>query len=173
MTRLMDELRSGVLAEEKAHRADLNEICAEAVRRCADAAPRPSLEVRDRSIEVIVNRERLLQVLEHVIRNAQQATPPEGSVTVCGRPGRPAGGPRSGRTPAAAWISSSSATGSSDPSTAPRGSRASASAPTRRASSRASAAAESRSRAHPARARDSSSGSTRAGAGRGGRRTRS
>ncbi|MFZ0499499.1 MAG: XrtA/PEP-CTERM system histidine kinase PrsK [Steroidobacteraceae bacterium] len=82
MTRLMDELRSGVLAEEKAHRADLNEVCAEAVRRCAEAAPRPSLEVRDRSIEIIVNRERLLQVLEHVIRNAQQATPQGGSVTV-------------------------------------------------------------------------------------------
>ncbi len=82
MTRLMDELRSGVVAEEKAHRADLNEVCAEAVRRCAEAAPRPSLEVRDRSIEVIVNRERLLQVLEHVIRNAQQATPQGGSVTV-------------------------------------------------------------------------------------------
>jgi putative PEP-CTERM system histidine kinase len=82
MTRLMDELRSGVRSEEKAHRADLNEVCAEAVRRCSDAAPRPSLEVRDRSIEVIVNRERLLQVLEHVIRNAQQATPRDGSVTV-------------------------------------------------------------------------------------------
>lgn len=82
MTRLMDELRNGVLSEERAHRADLNEACAEAVRRCADAAPRPLLQVRDRSIEVIVNRERLLQVLEHLIRNAQQATPQDGSVTV-------------------------------------------------------------------------------------------
>lgn len=82
MTRLMDELRSGVVAEERAHRVDLNEVCAEAVRRCADSVPRPSLEVRDRGMEVIVNRERLLQVLEHVIRNAQQATPQEGSVTV-------------------------------------------------------------------------------------------
>jgi putative PEP-CTERM system histidine kinase len=82
MTRLMDELRNGVLVEEKTHRADLNEVCAEAVRRCADGVPRPSLQVRDRSIEVIVNRERLLQVLEHVIRNAQQATPQDGSVTV-------------------------------------------------------------------------------------------
>ena len=82
MTRLMDELRNGVLSEERAHRADLNEVSAEAVRRCADAAPRPLLQARDRSIEVIVNRERMLQVLEHLIRNAQQATPPDGSVTV-------------------------------------------------------------------------------------------
>jgi putative PEP-CTERM system histidine kinase len=82
MTRLMDELRGGVLAEERAHRTDLNEICAEAVRRCAAGPPKPQLEVRDRGLEVIVNRERLLQVLEHVIRNAQEATPPDGSVTV-------------------------------------------------------------------------------------------
>lgn len=82
MTRLMDELRSGVVAEEKTHRADLNEICAEAVRRCSGAAPKPAFEVRDRGVEVIVNRERLLQVLEHVIRNAQQATPQDGSITL-------------------------------------------------------------------------------------------
>lgn len=82
MTRLMDELRSGVLAEERTHRADLNEVCAEAVRRCTGASPTPSLDFRDRSIEVIVDRDRLLQVLEHVIRNGQQATPQDGSVTV-------------------------------------------------------------------------------------------
>ncbi|MGH8290647.1 MAG: XrtA/PEP-CTERM system histidine kinase PrsK [Steroidobacteraceae bacterium] len=88
MTRLMDELRSGALTEET-HRAELNQICAEAVRRCASAAPVPSFDARDRTVEVIVNRERLLQVLEHVIRNAQQATPQEGSVTVSvGRAGQ-------------------------------------------------------------------------------------
>jgi putative PEP-CTERM system histidine kinase len=82
MTRLMEELRRGVLSEERTHRAELNEVCAEAVRRCAGGSPTPSFEVRERNIEVIVNRERLLQVLEHVIRNAQQATPRDGAVTV-------------------------------------------------------------------------------------------
>jgi putative PEP-CTERM system histidine kinase len=91
MTRLMEELRSGVVAEERAHRAELNEVCTEAVRRCAGGSPAPSFEVRERSIEVIVNRERLLQVLEHVIRNAQHATPQDGSVTVSvGRAGQQA-----------------------------------------------------------------------------------
>lgn len=89
MTRLMEELRSGVTAEERTHRAELNEVCAEAVRRCADTSPTPSFEVRERGVEVIVNRERLLQVLEHVIRNAQQATPQGGSVVVSvGRTGQ-------------------------------------------------------------------------------------
>ena len=91
MTRLMDELRSGVLSEERTHRAELNEVCTEAVRRCAGASPAPAFEAREHGIEVIVNRERLLQVLEHVIRNAQQATPQDGSVTVSvGRAGQQA-----------------------------------------------------------------------------------
>lgn len=81
MTRLMDELRAGVLAEE-AHRVEMNDLCAEAARRCSETVPTPSLESRDRSVEVVVNRERMLQVLEHVIRNAQEATAKQGSVTV-------------------------------------------------------------------------------------------
>ena len=81
MTRLMEELRRGVLTEQ-AHRVELAELCAEALRRCAGRTPVPLLEVRDRGVEVMLERERLLQVLEHVIRNAQEATPSEGSVSV-------------------------------------------------------------------------------------------
>ena len=79
MTRLMDELRSGVLTEQT-HRVPVAELCAEAIRRCA-GQPRPTLEVHER-VEAVLNRERLLQVLEHLIRNAQEATPADGSVTV-------------------------------------------------------------------------------------------
>ena len=80
MTRLMEDLRSGVLAEQS-HRVQLAETCAEAIRRCAGRAPEPFFDLRERA-EVVVNRERLLQVLEHLIRNAQEATPADGSVTV-------------------------------------------------------------------------------------------
>ncbi len=81
MTRLMDQLRGRALAQES-HRVELNILCAEAVRRCSTATPTPALRTIDRNIEVVLDRERLLQSLEHVIRNAQQATPPEGSVIV-------------------------------------------------------------------------------------------
>ncbi len=80
MTRLMDELRSGVLTEQS-HRVELADLCAEAIRRCCGRAPQPALEVRSRA-EAVLNRERLMQVLEHLIRNAQEATPESGSVTV-------------------------------------------------------------------------------------------
>ena len=80
MTRLMDELRSGVLREQS-QRVELAELSAEAIRRCAGRRPEPALQVRERA-EVLLNRERLAQVLEHLIRNAQEATPEGGSVTV-------------------------------------------------------------------------------------------
>lgn len=79
MTRLMEELRSGVLAGQS-QRIDLAEIGAEVARRCADRSPVPAIEVQDRAVEVVVNRERLLQIVEHVVRNAQEATPVGGSV---------------------------------------------------------------------------------------------
>ena len=80
MTRLMDELRSGMVTEQS-QRVELADACAEAIRRCAGGTPRPLLEVRARA-DVVLNRERLLQVLEHLIRNAQEATAADGSVTV-------------------------------------------------------------------------------------------
>ena len=80
MTRLMDELRSGMVTEQS-QRVELADACAEAIHRCAGGTPRPLLEVRARA-DVVLNRERLLQVLEHLIRNAQDATAASGSVTV-------------------------------------------------------------------------------------------
>ncbi len=81
MTRLMDELRSGVL-EGESHRVELGELCLEAVRRCAGRRPIPVLEMQERGIEVLLQRERLLQVLEHIIRNAQEATASGGDVSL-------------------------------------------------------------------------------------------
>lgn len=81
MNRLMEELRSGVLTE-MARRVELGELCSEVAQRCAARAPGPVLSVQDRGLEVVVNRERLQSVLEHLVRNAQDATPPSGSISL-------------------------------------------------------------------------------------------
>ncbi|HTC50978.1 MAG TPA: XrtA/PEP-CTERM system histidine kinase PrsK [Steroidobacteraceae bacterium] len=81
MTGLMDSLRTGMLIEQP-HRTELSEACAQAVQRCASRHPVPTLHIHDRGAEVIANGERLLHVLEHLIRNAQDATPSDGSVRV-------------------------------------------------------------------------------------------
>jgi len=81
MTRLMDELRSGITID-RTQRIQVIELCREAVERCGDRVPVPSFRAQDRNLEVLANRDRVLHVIEHVIRNAQDATPPAGSISI-------------------------------------------------------------------------------------------
>jgi putative PEP-CTERM system histidine kinase len=81
MNRLMDELRTGI-AIDRTQRINVVEMCREAVERCGSRAPVPTLRANDRSIEITANRDRMLHVIEHVIRNAQDATPTSGTVCV-------------------------------------------------------------------------------------------
>jgi len=81
MTRLMDELRSGI-AMERTQRINVVELCREAVQRCGEREPVPTLKVQDRGLEIVANRDRMLHVIEHVIRNAQDATPSAGTVSL-------------------------------------------------------------------------------------------
>jgi len=81
MTRLMDSLRTGTVGEQK-QRVDLVELCREAVRRCGNREPRPTCNLLERDIIITLNRDSLLHAIEHVIRNAQDATPQSGSVMV-------------------------------------------------------------------------------------------
>lgn len=81
MTRLMDELRSGTLTMQAQH-VELAELAGEVIRRCRDRLPVPQLGPFERGIEVALNRDRMLQVLEHLIRNAQDATPADGRITL-------------------------------------------------------------------------------------------
>ncbi|HKE45097.1 MAG TPA: XrtA/PEP-CTERM system histidine kinase PrsK [Steroidobacteraceae bacterium] len=81
MSRLMEQLRRGETAGQ-VRRVDLAEACVEAVRRCGDRRPVPLVTVVQRPLEVLASTERLTLVLEHVIRNAQDATDPNGTVSV-------------------------------------------------------------------------------------------
>lgn len=80
ITRLIDQLR-GSTSPERTARVDLAEIAREAVRRCSVRSPLPALQ-RCEAALVQANPERLTTVIEHVIRNAQDATSADGSVSV-------------------------------------------------------------------------------------------
>jgi putative PEP-CTERM system histidine kinase len=80
MNRLLEQLRRGDTMGV-ARRVRLGDVCAETVRRCADRRPAPQFTAKD-DAEVLVSAERLALVLGHVIRNAQDATSPEGRVDV-------------------------------------------------------------------------------------------
>jgi putative PEP-CTERM system histidine kinase len=79
MTRLMDQLRGR--AEERLSAIDLGDVVTVAVQRCSNRQPKPLLET---TLDAMVqaDRERLIAVIEHIIRNAQDATPENGSIKV-------------------------------------------------------------------------------------------
>jgi len=82
MTRLIAQLRSEG-AEEAARLVDLREALQVALRRCAALHPKPVLEaLPDRPCVVLVDSERLVSALEHVVRNAQEAAGRLGEVRV-------------------------------------------------------------------------------------------
>ncbi|MFL6550503.1 MAG: XrtA/PEP-CTERM system histidine kinase PrsK [Povalibacter sp.] len=79
MTRLMDQLRGR--AEERLSAVDLADATTVAVQRCSNRQPRPMLQSIETAM-VQADRERLIAVIEHIIRNAQDATAEIGSIVV-------------------------------------------------------------------------------------------
>jgi putative PEP-CTERM system histidine kinase len=81
MTRLIDQLR-GSPAPDRVSTIDVVEAAAAAIKRCAERRPAPDLVRGAAHVYVEADRERLVSALEHLIRNAQDATPEHGAVTV-------------------------------------------------------------------------------------------
>lgn len=80
MTRLIEQLR-GSNSADKQVTADLRELTQRAVARCAQRPPVPQLQPGP-PVSVVANSERLATVIEHIIRNAQDATSETGTVSV-------------------------------------------------------------------------------------------
>lgn len=82
MTRLIEQLRVGA-ERERNEPVKLLDAVRDAVARCADRQPVPILTTdMDSASAVLANREQLTSVLEHVVRNAQDATPVNSAVAV-------------------------------------------------------------------------------------------
>ncbi len=81
MTRLIGQLREGNVRGPAAIVA-LDQLARAAVERCHDRRPLPRLEAADGPMRVRANPDQLTSVIEHVIRNAQEATAEDGSVVV-------------------------------------------------------------------------------------------
>jgi putative PEP-CTERM system histidine kinase len=81
MTRLIEQLRD-TPRRGKAQTVRLDELVHHAVARCGLHPPVPTLTVAaDQPVHVLADPERFAAVLDHVLRNAQEATP-QGSVSV-------------------------------------------------------------------------------------------
>lgn len=89
MTRLIEQLRGATSADRHVP-ADLRQLAQQAVSRCSHRNPKPQLDAGP-PVMVLANAERLAVVIEHIIRNAQDATSESGSVSVSvGEDGREA-----------------------------------------------------------------------------------
>lgn len=81
MKRLMEQLTRGFKTPAKV-RTDLWEVLVNAVRRSDALQPEPEFTPTDDSVYVMVDPERLTNVLEHLIRNAQDATADNGRIEI-------------------------------------------------------------------------------------------
>ncbi|MBI3774600.1 MAG: PEP-CTERM system histidine kinase PrsK [Gammaproteobacteria bacterium] len=82
MNKLLGQLRKGRMEAGDAKRVSVHALVKEAVQHRALQLPVPSVRLDGADAVVLANPERLAAVLEHLIQNAQDATPPEGIVRV-------------------------------------------------------------------------------------------
>ena len=82
LSRLLDQLKAGSAEAPLPKRVDLADVCEAVVVRLSDRRPAPTLLSTNTGISIVVSRDRFEHVLEHLIRNAQDATPADGTLTV-------------------------------------------------------------------------------------------
>ncbi|HEY7639550.1 MAG TPA: XrtA/PEP-CTERM system histidine kinase PrsK [Steroidobacteraceae bacterium] len=80
MTRLISHLRRDSAAS-RISSVQLDELVREAAARCADRVPAPAVTIQDPA-RVNADPERLTAIIEHLIRNAQDASPADGSIVL-------------------------------------------------------------------------------------------
>ena len=81
MTRLMEQLRGGERVASRVGEVDLSIVAKHAVEQCQDRLPRPALQV-DSEPRIKADADRLAAIIEHLIRNAQDACRQTGAVHV-------------------------------------------------------------------------------------------
>jgi putative PEP-CTERM system histidine kinase len=81
MQRLLEQLRQGS-ERERRESVSLARLLESVVASHADGAPAPVLRVAAPAVKVDADPDRLGMIVGHVIRNAQDATPADGSITV-------------------------------------------------------------------------------------------
>lgn len=82
MNRMLAQLRKGGTVEAAKSIVDLQPILRDAVSMCAGREPVPNLETADGPLLLVIDAERLTNVLSHLIQNAQESTSGSGRVVI-------------------------------------------------------------------------------------------
>lgn len=81
MQRVIEQLQQSTV-DRPTERAELGKLVMKAVSQCADRHPVPRALIGERQVWVRADAERLQMAIYHAIRNAQDATPADGNVTI-------------------------------------------------------------------------------------------
>ncbi len=81
MSRLMAQMRSALPGDSRSE-IELNAMLRDLVRERASQHPLPTFESEDEEVMIFADRDRMGAVFGHVIQNAQDATPADGSVKI-------------------------------------------------------------------------------------------
>ena len=81
MKRVLGHLQQQTF-DQKVARVDVSKLILQAESQCSDRFPAPVASVPDEAVPVMANRDRLLMAVCHALRNAQDATEPDGSITI-------------------------------------------------------------------------------------------
>ncbi len=82
MNRLLGQLRKGRAESGAPRSVNLNNVLEDVISACGASKPVPVLEGCSQELRISADRDRLGAVIEHLVQNAQEATPPDGHVTV-------------------------------------------------------------------------------------------
>jgi putative PEP-CTERM system histidine kinase len=85
MNRMLAQLRKGRLEETSTKLVNVSAVLGKVVAARSADQPVPTLDSRERGLVVSTDPERLATIIEHMVQNAQEATPSDGSVTIVAR----------------------------------------------------------------------------------------
>lgn len=82
MSRMLSQLRKGIVEKESKASVNLKQILTEVVSLCSGKQPVPEIKIEDAELCLYIEQERLINVLSHLVQNAQEATLDNGIVEI-------------------------------------------------------------------------------------------
>ena len=82
MRRLIEQIERSPANKVGGTRADLSKVLIEVRSHCADRHPIPEIQGGDTTVWVAMDRDKLVSALTHLVRNAQDATPGAGRISI-------------------------------------------------------------------------------------------
>ncbi len=82
MKRMLNQLKRIDLQKMDAKRVDVGHVLKTVVKKCSDRLPQPTLMSDNDSVFIFTEADRFMNVLEHLVTNAQDATDDEGKIII-------------------------------------------------------------------------------------------